>query len=70
MGHQEEKEAKLIRPSNFEQFGQGVSEKPIEPHPRCFKGSYETNENTQNDTQTTPKWNQTKFGTHFNKQQK
>jgi hypothetical protein len=47
----------LIHPSNFEQFDQRVSEKPTKSHPKRLKGSYETNKNTQNNIQTTPKWN-------------
>jgi hypothetical protein len=45
-----------ICPLGFEQFDQGASEKLTWPCPRWFEGSYETNENTQNEIQTYPKW--------------
>ncbi len=47
----------LIRPLDLEQFGQGVGKKPTLLHFGWFKGSYETNEGTQNKLQTTPKLN-------------
>jgi hypothetical protein len=51
------KRTMLIRSLGLEQFDHGVSVKPTSPPPKWFERSYETNEGTQNETQTTPKWN-------------
>jgi hypothetical protein len=45
----------LIRPLDFEQFGQGVNEKLAQPYLEWLNGSHEINENTQNKPQTNPK---------------
>jgi hypothetical protein len=46
----------LIHPSGFEQFDQGVSEKPTCLCLGWFEGSFETNKGTRNNIQVTPKW--------------